>query len=57
MLDGSLRKGERTGKRGDLLCRHLAELIACCPPMTALAALLREFAGLLTRRRGHDLHA
>jgi transposase len=37
--------------------RHLAELVACCPPMTALAARVREFAQLLTHRRGADLHA
>ncbi|WP_433274589.1 ISL3 family transposase [Actinosynnema sp. CS-041913] len=37
--------------------RHLDELITSCPPMTTLAQRVREFAAILTRRRGHDLHA
>ncbi|MEU7876571.1 ISL3 family transposase [Dactylosporangium sp. NPDC049140] len=36
--------------------RHLADLVASCPPLTTLAARIREFAELLTHRRGHDLH-
>lgn len=37
--------------------RHLNDLIASCPPMTALASRVREFATILTQRRGHDLDA
>jgi transposase len=37
--------------------RHLHELVTSCPQMTALAARVREFASLLTRRRGGDLDA
>ena len=32
--------------------RHLDELLATCPHLTILAARIREFAGLLTGRRG-----
>lgn len=35
--------------------RHLEELIPACPHLTALASRVREFAAILTRRRGHDL--
>ncbi|RSM81906.1 ISL3 family transposase [Kibdelosporangium aridum] len=35
--------------------RHLDELIADCPEMTTLAVRVREFAGILTQRRGQDL--
>ncbi|MCE7007301.1 ISL3 family transposase [Kibdelosporangium philippinense] len=35
--------------------RHLDELITSCPQMTALVARVREFAALLTQRRGADL--
>jgi transposase len=34
---------------------HLADLVAACPEMTALASLAGEFAQLMTERRGHDL--
>jgi transposase len=34
---------------------HLGELLAACPEMTALARLVREFAQLLTERRGPEL--
>ncbi|WP_344616124.1 ISL3 family transposase, partial [Dactylosporangium salmoneum] len=34
---------------------QLAQLLACCPPMSTLGARVREFAELLTHRRGHDL--
>lgn len=37
--------------------RHLADLIANCPEMTALADRVREFAAILTQRRGQDLAA
>jgi DNA-binding NarL/FixJ family response regulator len=37
--------------------RHLDELVASCPQMTAVAARVREFADLLTQRRGGDLDA
>jgi hypothetical protein len=36
---------------------HAAELVASCPPMTALATRVHEFAQLPTRRRGTDLRA
>jgi transposase len=36
---------------------HLDDLLATCPQLTTLAARIREFAGLLTARRGHDLDA
>lgn len=35
--------------------RHLAELTGACPQMTALATVVREFAAILTERRGQDL--
>ena len=35
--------------------RHLDDLIAACPEMTTLAARVREFAAILTQRRGQDL--
>lgn len=35
--------------------RHLDDLIAGCPEMTTLATRVREFAAILTRRRGLDL--
>lgn len=35
--------------------RHLDDLTTSCLPMTALAQRVREFAEILTRRRGHDL--
>ncbi|MER6173119.1 hypothetical protein [Streptosporangium sp. NPDC001681] len=35
--------------------RHLEELIPACPHLTALASRVREFAAILTQRRGHDL--
>ena len=34
------------------LRRHLAELTSCCPEMTTLATRVREFAAILTGRRG-----
>lgn len=34
---------------------HLHELVAACPEMTALTALVRDFAQLMVERRGHDL--
>jgi transposase len=37
--------------------RHLADLIANCPEMTTLANRVREFAAILTQRRGQDLAA
>jgi transposase len=37
--------------------RHLEDLIASCPEMTTLATRVREFADLLTQRRGQDLAA
>ncbi len=37
-------------------CRaHLNELVAACPEMTRLTALVREFAEIMTDRRGSDL--
>jgi transposase len=35
--------------------RHLDELVAACPHLTVLADRIREFAAILTQRRGHDL--
>jgi transposase len=35
--------------------RHLDELVAVCPHLTVLAERIREFAAILTQRRGHDL--
>lgn len=35
--------------------RHLDDLLASCPHLTVLAEQVREFAGLLTDRRGGDL--
>ncbi|MEV0052483.1 transposase [Saccharopolyspora shandongensis] len=35
--------------------RHLDDLIASCPRMTTLATRVREFAAILTGRRGQDL--
>ncbi|SDP95648.1 ISL3 family transposase [Lentzea jiangxiensis] len=35
--------------------RHLDDLIAACPETTTLAARVREFAAILTGRRGEDL--
>jgi hypothetical protein len=37
--------------------RHLDDLITSCPEMTTLAARIREFAAILTQRRGQDLAA
>ncbi|MEU5847909.1 ISL3 family transposase [Saccharopolyspora shandongensis] len=37
--------------------RHLNDLIASCPGMTTLATRVREFAAILTGRRGQDLAA
>ncbi|HUR05520.1 MAG TPA: transposase [Nonomuraea sp.] len=37
--------------------RHLEELIPACSHLTALASRVREFAAILTQRRGHDLDA
>ncbi|MGW5791352.1 ISL3 family transposase [Saccharopolyspora sp. NPDC003752] len=37
--------------------RHLDDLTASCPGMTALATRVREFAAILTGRRGQDLAA
>jgi transposase len=37
--------------------RHLDELVMSCPQMTTLAARVREFADMLTRRRGGNLDA
>jgi transposase len=37
--------------------RHLDDLTSSCPQMTALADRVREFAAILTQRRGHDLQA
>lgn len=39
-----------TGKRA-----HLEQLLASCPEMTALAQAVRDFAGLMTDRRGTEL--
>ena len=36
---------------------HLDDLLVACPHLTVLAQRVREFAGLLTGRRGQDLHA
>ncbi|MGY4103955.1 ISL3 family transposase [Nocardia sp. R16R-3T] len=36
---------------------HLDELLAACPEMTALADVVREFAQLMTERRGTDIDA
>jgi transposase len=36
---------------------HLDDLIAACPQLTALAERVREFAAILTARRGQDLNA
>ncbi|MEO3781623.1 ISL3 family transposase [Micromonospora sp. B11E3] len=36
---------------------HLDDLLAACPHLNVLACRVREFAGLLTARRGHDLDA
>jgi hypothetical protein len=36
---------------------HLDDLLAACPHLAVLAQRVREFAGLLTARRGHDLDA
>ncbi|HEX5598788.1 MAG TPA: ISL3 family transposase [Micromonosporaceae bacterium] len=35
---------------------HLDDLLAACPQLTVLAERVREFAALLTTRRGHDLN-
>jgi hypothetical protein len=35
--------------------RHLDELTGACPEMTVLASAVREFAVILTERRGEDL--
>jgi transposase len=37
--------------------RHLDDLVAGCAELTVLADRVREFAHLLTARRGHDLDA
>ncbi|TCO48138.1 hypothetical protein [Actinocrispum wychmicini] len=37
--------------------RHLADLTANCPEMTTLSTRVREFAAILTQRRGQDLAA
>lgn len=37
--------------------RHLNDLVATCPHLTVLAHRIREFAAILTQRRGHDLNA
>ncbi len=34
---------------------HLGELVAACPEMTRLAALVRDLAAILTERQGRDL--
>ncbi|MET8311843.1 hypothetical protein [Micromonospora sp. NPDC005173] len=36
---------------------HLDDLLAACPHLTILARRVREFASLLTSRRGQDLDA
>jgi transposase len=36
---------------------HLDELLETCPHLQVLAGRIREFASLLTNRRGHDLDA
>jgi transposase len=36
---------------------HLDDLIAACPQLTTLAERMREFAAILTARRGQDLDA
>jgi hypothetical protein len=36
---------------------HLDDLLAACRHLTTAAERVREFAGLLTARRGHDLGA
>lgn len=36
---------------------HLDSLVAACPQLTALVEHVRDFASLLTQRRGADLHA
>jgi transposase len=37
--------------------RHLEELVSACPHLTVLATRVRQFAELLTQRRGADLDA
>nr|WP_322756710.1 transposase [Frankia sp. Cas3] len=37
--------------------RHLDDLVASCPQLTALAARIRAFAALLTGHHGEDLDA
>lgn len=39
----------------DHIRRHLDDLIASCPEMTTLTTRVREFAAILTQRRGHNL--
>jgi transposase len=41
----------------DHIRRHLDDLTATCPEMTTLATRVREFAAILTGRRGQDLTA
>jgi transposase len=41
----------------DHIRHHLDDLVASCPEMTTLAARVREFAAILTQRRGADLDA
>ncbi|MFD1047469.1 transposase, partial [Kibdelosporangium lantanae] len=41
----------------DHVRRHLDDLLASCPEMTTLAVRVREFAAILTQRRGSDLDA
>jgi transposase len=45
----------RLADLSDRTRRHLHDLIANCPEMTTLAARVREFAAILTQRRGADL--
>ncbi|SEG89504.1 Transposase [Nonomuraea solani] len=41
----------------DHIRRHLDDLVASCPHLTALATRVREFADILTERHGHNLPA
>lgn len=49
------RTRERFAAVHDHTCRHLDDLIAACPEMTTLTTRVREFAAILTGRRGRDL--
>jgi hypothetical protein len=45
----------RPGNLADRQGTHLAELLAACAEMTALAQLVRDFAQLMAERRGDNL--